>query len=289
MTISFVTGANSGIGRATALRLAREGHSVYGGMRSLDKGDKLADLAAEAGVEVTPVVCDVTDSESVDRAVAEVVGAAGGLDVLVNNAGVGYNATTEDIDIAAGKATFDVNYWGVVRCCQAALPHLRGSEAGHVVNISSIAGRIAAIGQTVYASSKWAVECLSENLAQELAPFGIRVSIVEPGVTRTAILPKNPDHPSPTEYEAAYRRMLQFYLAGIIADVQADVVADTVVDALADETGRLRWPCAWGGEELVTGREALADEDWVALGAIADDDDYYAAFERHFGLPIKTD
>jgi NAD(P)-dependent dehydrogenase (short-subunit alcohol dehydrogenase family) len=280
----LITGANSGIGRATALRLASAGYRVFGAMRDTAKATKLLGLAAERGCEVEPIELDVTSEASVRAAIAEV----GPLDVLINNAGIGWNATTEDVDIDAAKVVFETNYWGVVRCVQAALPQMRERGAGHIVNISSIAGRIAAIGQTVYASSKWALECLSENLAQEVRPFGVRVSVIEPGVTRTAILPKNLGYPEPTAYEPAYRRMLQFYAKGIEADISADEVAETVHGALSDPTPQLRYTCAWGGAELSLGRARMSDAQWVALGDAPSDEDYYKDFERLFGLDLRT-
>jgi len=290
MTVTLVTGANSGIGRAVALRLAAEGHEVYGAMRDLGRGEKLAQLAEAADVVVHPVELDVTDDASVRQGVDEVIEAAGRVDVLVNNAGIGWNATTEDVDIDMAKVVFETNFWGVIRCTQAVLPAMRQRGDGHIVNVSSIAGRIAAIGQVVYSSSKWAVEALSESLAQEAAPFGIRVSVIEPGITRTAILPKNPDFPMPTAYEAHYKRMLEFYAAGIMAEVQPDVVADVVVEALGADPHRLRWPCAWGGAELIAGREAITDEEWVELGALAvDPPAYRKRFGELFDLNVDID
>ncbi len=284
----LVTGANSGIGRATALRLASEGYRVFAAMRDTGKAGKLLDLARERGCEVETVELDVTSDASVGRGVEQVLKQAGKLDVLINNAGIGWNATTEDIDIEAAKVVFETNYWGVVRCIQAVVPQMRERGAGHVVNVSSIAGRIAALAQTVYSSSKWALECLSENLVQELAPFGVRVSVIEPGVTRTAILPKNIGHPEPTAYTDAYRRMLQFYAKGIEANVPADDVADVVCGALSDPKPRFRYTCAWGGEELASRRAAISDEDWIALGRASSDDEYYAHFERLFGLDLRS-
>jgi len=280
----LITGANSGIGRSTALRFARAGHDVLAGMRDTAKAEKLQKLAADAGVDVTPIELDVTDDASVRRGVE----AAGRVDVRVNNAGIGWNAAVEDVDVEAAKATFDTNYWGVIRCTQNVLPQMRERGSGTIINISSIAGRIAAIGQVVYASSKWSLECLSENLAQEVAPFGIRVIVIEPGVTRTAILPKNIDHPQPTAYEPAYRRMLQFYAKGIEANASADGVADTILEAFEDPSPRLRYTCAWGGAELPVGRERMSDEDWVSLGRPEDDDVYYDEFRRLFDLELRT-
>jgi NAD(P)-dependent dehydrogenase (short-subunit alcohol dehydrogenase family) len=285
MQTALVTGANSGIGRSTAVRLAADGYRVFGAMRDTGKADKLLALAAAGGCEVTPIELDVQSADSVAAAVASIDG-EGGVDLLINNAGIGWNATTEDIDIEAAKVAFDTNYWGVIRCIQAVLPQMRARGAGHILNVSSVAGRIAALAQTVYSSSKWALECLSENLAQEVAPFGIRVSVMEPGVARTAILPKNVGVPEGTAYPAAYRRMLQFYQKGIDANISADTVAQAILDAIQDETPRLRYTCAWGGVELTEGRPKLSDEEWVELGAAKSDEDYYKAFARAFGLEL---
>ncbi len=284
----LITGSNSGIGRSTAILLAAQGYEVYAAMRDLDKATKLLDGAAAANTQVKPIVLDVNDDASVRDAVASIETDHGPLDILINNAGIALNAAVEDVDIEAGKGVFETNFWGIIRCTQAVLPAMREQGSGHIVNISSVAGRIAAIGQVVYSASKWAVEAMSENLAQEVAPFGIRVSIIEPGVTRTAILPKNMGHPEPTAYAAPYRRMLQFYARGIVANTPAEEVAEVIHGALEDPAPKLRYPCAWGGDELCEGRSRLDDADWVRLGTCKTDEEYYAAFETCFGLDIRT-
>ncbi len=288
MQTVLITGANSGIGRAAALRLARAGYRVYAAMRSTSKGDKLFAQVAEAGCEVHPVELDVTDASSVRSGTREVLVDAGHLDVLINNAGIAWNATVEDVDVEAAKLVFETNFWGVIRCTQAVLPAMRERGSGHIVNVSSIAGRIAALAQPIYASSKWAVECLSENLAQEVAPFGIRVSVIEPGVARTAILPKNVGHPEPTAYATAYRRMLQFYRKGIEAAVPAEAVAETLLQILRDPNAPFRSTCAWGGPELCAARGRISDADWIALGALEDDEAYYERFAELFGLELRS-
>ena len=283
----LITGANSGIGRSTALHLAAAGYRVFAAMRNTQKAEKLLDRANQLGCQVEPIELDVCDGASVSRAVAKVHDAVGALDVLINNAGIAMNATIEDVDIDAAKTVFDTNYWGVIRCTQAVLPAMRSRGAGHIINISSIAGRIAALAQGIYSSSKWALECLSENLAQEVVSFGVRVTVIEPGVARTAILPKNIGHPEPTAYEDSYRRMLQFYLKGMEANVAAEEVAATIHAAMTDTSPRFRYTCAWGGEELTTGRNRMTDEQWVALGNASSDEDYYKSFESHFGLDLR--
>ena len=288
MAVIVVTGANSGIGRSTAVHLAAAGHTVHGAMRDLGKGGKLQDEAAAAGATVHPLQLDVSDDASVRDGIQSVLDAEGRIDVLVNNAGLGYNKVVEEIDIAEGKEVFDVNYWGVVRCTQAVLPAMRAQGSGTIVNVSSVAGRLAAIAQAVYASSKWALECLSENLAQELAPFGIRVKVIEPGVTRTALLAKHQELHPESPYADAYRRMFAFYATGIEANVRPSEVAEVVQQAIEDDSARLRYVCAYAGDELAGGREGVSDEDWLALGAAADDDEYFERFEQAFGLDIRA-
>ena len=284
--VVVVTGANSGIGRAAAVHLAAAGHTVYGTMRDLGKGDKLLAKASEAGETVHTVALDVSDDDSVSNGMAQILADAGHVDVLVNNAGVGMNSVVEEVDIEEAKSVFDVNYFGIIRCTQAVLPSMRERRSGTIVNISSIAGRIAALAQAIYASSKWAVECLSENLAQELAPWDIKVRMIEPGVTRTALLAKHADLHEDSDYADAYRRMFAFYMAGIEAGVAADEVAAVIAQAIDDPSDRLRYVCAYGGEELGDGRSGVSDADWVALGAAASDEEYFQRFERAFGLDI---
>src|SRR5262249_15901932 len=140
----------------------------------------------------------------------------GHVDLLVNNAGIGGNAVAEECPSSLYLDVMNVNLCGAVRCIQAVLPSMRERRSGTIVNITSIAGRIAALAQSPYVTSKWALEGLSEGLAQEVAPFGIRVAIIEPGVTKSAIFAKNVDAPNQTgAYDAHYRRLFQFYAAGM--------------------------------------------------------------------------
>lgn len=288
-TIAFITGANSGIGRSAAVDLAAKGWTVYGSMRSLDKGERLAAMAAEAGVEdrVHPVVCDVTDAESVHRAVAEVTADAGRIDVLVNNAGIGGNGVTEEVPIERYAEIMDVNVYGIVRGVQAVAPQMRQRGSGCIINVGSVAGLIAAVGQSPYVTSKWAVEGLTEGLAQEMAEFGVRVALIEPGLIRTAILAKNVDAPNETgAYDRAYRRLFAFFQAGLANPGHPHEVADVIHEIVTTDSPKLRWTCGWGGPELVANKPKVSDEDWVALGAIEDDDEYLARFSELFGLDI---
>ena len=285
-TVSVVTGANSGIGRAIAIHLASRGHEVYGTVRDPARATKLQAMSADAGVEVRLVELDVADDASVRDGLARVLEEAGKVDVLVNNAGVGPNGVIEETTTAQFLETMNVNLCGAVRCIQAVLPGMRERRAGSIVNISSVVGRFASPAQAQYVASKWAFEGLSEELALELAPFGIRVVIVEPGITKSAIFAKNVDlPPSVGGYDAHYRRMLQFYAAGIPQATDPFEVGAVIHHAVTTDDPRLRYACSWGGVEL-TNRGAFTDEAWVEVGRAVDDDDYYRRFEKTVGLSI---
>jgi NAD(P)-dependent dehydrogenase (short-subunit alcohol dehydrogenase family) len=284
--VAVVTGANSGIGRATAVHLATKGYRVFGTVRRIASAEKLQAMAGAAGAAVDLVEMDVADDASVRTGIADVLDQAGRIDVLVNNAGVGNNGVVEETTAEALLEVMNINLCGAVRCAQAVLPGMRERGSGAIVNITSLAGRIGAIAQAPYVASKWALEGLSEELALEVAPFGIRVVVVEPGVTKSAIFAKNVDLP-PTVgvYDAHYRRMLQFYAAGIPQATDPSEVGAIIHHAVTTDQPKLRYACSWGGEAL-TDRSAITDEAWIELGRAADDGDYYRRFEKTVGLSI---
>ncbi|HSM66823.1 MAG TPA: hypothetical protein VK860_11000, partial [Ilumatobacteraceae bacterium] len=134
----------------------------------------------------------------------------------------------------------------------------------------------------------WAFEGLSEGLAQELAPFGIRVVIIEPGVTKSAIFAKNIDAPNSTgAYEAHYRRMFQFYAIGMANASDPFEVAEVIHTAITTDEHRLRWPVSWGGAEMAELHDRIDDADWIALGAIEEDAAYFERFHDVFGLDLR--
>lgn len=166
---------------------------------------------------------------------------------------------------------------------------MRARGSGTIVNVTSVVGRLAALAQAPYTASKWALEGLSEQLAQELAPFGIRVAIIEPGVTKSAIFAKNIDAPNATgAYDVHYRRMFQMYAAGMAAATDPFEVAALIQHAIETDEPTLRYPVSWGGPEIIAGRAALSDEDWVAMGTIVDDAEYADRFHEVFGVDIST-
>lgn len=286
--VAVVTGANTGIGRATAVHLASKGWRTFATVRSVGKADKLLSHAEKNGTTVELVEMDVANDESVNSAFAEVHRAAGHVDVLVNNAGIGGNGVVEEASEQQYLDAFNVNVLGSLRCIKRVLPKMRERRNGTIVNVTSVVGRLAAIAQAPYVTSKWAFEGLSEQLAHEVAPFGIRVAIIEPGITRSSIFGKNIDAPNESgEYDSHYRRMFRFYEVGGSHASPAEEVAEVIHHAIVTDDPRLRYACSWGGEVITAGRQSMSDEQWVQLGAALDDEEYYADFARYFTVNLN--
>ena len=172
-------------------------------------------------------------------------------------------------------------------CIRDRLPTMRAQRSGHIVQVSSIAGRVGLPAQPIYSASKWALEGLSENLAHDLSSFGVRVSIIEPGVTRTAILGKNNTVPENADFENIYARMLDMYIAGIEANVRPEEVAETILQCLKSTSQQLRWPVAWGAETMMNARHdgSVSDEEWTQLGSLVDDqEEWVSSFKHAFRL-----
>jgi len=287
--VAVVTGANSGIGRATALHLAEHGYAVYGTVRSVDRAEKLLAEADARGVTVELAELDIADDASVAAGFADILERAGRVDHLVNNAGVGGNGAVEETTPARFLDVMDIDLCGATRCVQAVLPGMRDRGSGSIVNVTSVAGRIGAIGQAPYVAAKWALEGVSEQLAIEVAGMGIRVAIVEPGVTKSSIFGKNIDTPNETgAYGPAYERMLQMYAAGAMHATDASEVGAVIRHAIETDDPQLRYQVSWGGPEIAAGRAAMSDEDWVDLGRVESLDDYITAFNAAFGVDITT-
>ena len=283
----IVTGANSGIGRSTAITLAKNDYTVFATMRSLERGEKLREIAQELNLEIKEVELDVSDTDSVNQGINEILEQTDQIDVLINNAGVGSNAVIEDVDIESDKSVFETNFWGAVRCIQAVLPTMRHQKSGHIIQVSSIAGRVGLPAQPIYSASKWALEGLSENLAHDLSSFGVKVSIIEPGVTRTAILGKNNTVPENDDFENIYARMLDMYMQGIEANIRPETVSETILQCLESSSKQLRWPVAWGAEAMINARHdgSVSDEEWVEIGSLVNNrEEWVRSFRQAFNL-----
>ncbi|MFE0755847.1 oxidoreductase [Inquilinus sp. NPDC058860] len=230
---AIVTGASSGIGRAIAEALARAGFTVFGTSRRTT-GD------SPAGVSM--LACDVTDDDSVAALVATVISHTGRIDVLVNNAGMGLIGGAEESSIAQVRALFDVNLFGTMRVTNAVLPSMRRHGQGRIINIGSILGLIPAPYSAHYSATKHALEGYSESLDHEVRAFGIRVSLIEPGYTRSGF-EQNALEPDAMLADYDKARADSSALARDMVSTGDDpkVVADVVLKAATDARPRRRY------------------------------------------------
>ena len=284
----LITGTSTGIGLATALRFARAGYRTFATMRDLAKAAPLREARESEGLDLELHLLDVTDAASIETALSEVL--PGGLDALVNNAGWAGGAPLELVPDDQHRGMFEANYFGAIRLIQAVLPHMRERRSGTIVNVTSIAGRIAMPNQVPYTATKWALEGASEALAHEVRRFGIRVRIIEPGVIMTSIFENAKeqtifDRSSP--YVDIMRRNGKFYSAGHRANQPPELVADAILDAVESDEDRLRYLVGADAESILRGRTAMRDEDWVAMGDELSDDEYNAEFAARFGIELR--
>jgi NAD(P)-dependent dehydrogenase (short-subunit alcohol dehydrogenase family) len=233
--VALVTGASSGIGLAVATRLAQDGFTVFGTSRR----------GASAGASPFAMLAlDVTDDASIEAAVGEVLRRAGRIDVLVNNAGFGVGlAGDEESSIAQTKALFETNFFGTVRMTRAVVPHMRRQGAGRIINMGSGLGLFPMPYMAIYSASKHALEGYSESLDHELRTRGIRVVIVEPGVTRTGF-DANVLEPDAKldEYRAVRAALNQRYAELLAAGDPPEAVAEVVLKAARAARPKLRYP-----------------------------------------------
>lgn len=177
----LITGGTDGLGKATALLLARRGYSVFAAGRSAAKREELEHLSHKEYLPLHTIEMDVSENASVQIAIEVVLEKGGGIDVLINNAGIGYMAVVEELRMSDFRQQFEINLFGVLRVTQAVLPHMRQRRHGRIVMMSSVAGLVSPPTYGAYSSSKHALEGLSNALRLELYPFGVDVILIEPG------------------------------------------------------------------------------------------------------------
>ena len=289
MATVLITGTSKGIGLATALTLARAGHTIYATMRNADRA---AELAEEAAKELLPIhysVVDVDSDESVAAAIAAIHEAAGPIDVLVNNAGVARDGAIEELTMDDFRAVMETNYFGAIRCAKAVIPKMRERRSGLIINITSVAGRVSTSPLGPYAASKFALEALSEALAQEMKTFGVRVAIVEPGIIDTPMAHGIDARYGP-ERSSLYpqqKRMAAYFAAALKTPTPPSLVAEKIQSIIESGTWQLRHPVGSGAEPLLESRKATSDEDYVAFHGLADDEAWYAAMEQRTGMVLR--
>jgi len=241
--VALVTGASSGIGEATALRLAKAGYKVFGTSR---RGAS----ASRASIEMLPL--DVTSDASVKAVVAEVIRREGRLDLLVNNAGFNVAAGgAEESSIQQAQDIFDTNFFGMVRMSLAVVPHMRQQGSGRIINIGSVLGFMAMPYMALYAATKHAIEGYSESLDHELRTMGIRVSVIEPAFMKTAIDANSRDADAKLDAYRDVRIAMDTRLKEMLDVAEApDVVADTVLKAASAANPKTRYTSGTGAARL---------------------------------------
>jgi NAD(P)-dependent dehydrogenase (short-subunit alcohol dehydrogenase family) len=285
MATILVTGCSTGIGLATALAFGRAGHTVAAAMRNPARAPELADLAARDQLPVTVFTMDVDSDSSVSASITRIVEAIGPIDVLVNNAGIERMGSIEQLPMADFRAVMETNYFGVIRCVQAVLPAMRSRRSGCIINIASVAGQIAMSPMASYTASKYALEALSECLAQEVKPFGIRVAIVEPGIIDTAMARNIGTPDAPSIYPQRHRTA-GLFAASLANPAPPSLVADRVLEIATSGTWQLRHPVGPDAAPFLGWRRQMSDEAWVDFGAL-NDDAWYDRVKADFGLDAR--
>lgn len=260
----LVTGASRGLGLEIALRIAEAGFTVWAGIRDPRQAETLREAGRQRGVGLQTVPLDVTDNSSIDHAI-RTVAAKAGLFGLVNNAGITGRAYFEDFAEDKLREIFDVNVFGTMNVTRRALPLMREAGAGRIVILSSVGGRIGAMSAAPYIASKFALEGFGESLALEMRPFGIQLSLVEPGIVRTqfwdqsSILPAAQKEGSPY-YELFWRTEKLATDALQSASVRPADVAETVLKAITANHPRLRYVVGRRASCLLSLRRHLPGE-----------------------------
>lgn len=285
MASILVTGTSKGIGMATALVLGRAGYTVYATMRNPRGAPELAETAAREGLPIHVSAMDVDSDASVAEAVGAIVEDDGPIDVLVNNAGIESRGTVEELELSQFRAVMETNYFGALRCIQAVLPQMRARKSGCIINVSSVAGRISSSPLAPYTASKFALEALSEALAQEAKMFNIRVAIVQPGIVDTAMARRIGDQPAASPYPHT-RRFAGLFEASLQNPTSPLLAAEKIREIIESGTWQLRHPIGPDAEPFLQWRASMTDEQFVDWGA-ADDETWYENVERDFGLNAR--
>ena len=266
---ALITGASSGIGEATAVRLRELGYTVYAAARRVER---MSDLAA-SGIRTRAV--DVTDDASMVALVEAILADTGRLDVLINNAGYGLYGALEDVPIEEARRQFDVNLFGLARLTQLVLPQMRAQRNGYIVNVSSMGGKIWEPLGGWYHASKFAVEGLSDSLRVEVAEFGIKVVIIQPGSIRSEWSGIAADQLEATSATTAYARQTKV-MAAVLRGVDhmrlasgPQVVAVAIAKAVQNPRPRTRYVVGGGARGMLLAERVLPDrgfDKFIQLG-----------------------
>ena len=278
----LITGTSSGIGLATSVELARSGHTVFATMRDPARAPQLGQIVEEERLAVSILPMDVDSDKSVSDTMSEIHKNGGVPDVLINNAGVERMGSIEELPMEAFRSVMETNYFGALRCIQAVVPLMRQRRSGCIVNVTSVAGKIALSPMAPYTASKWALEALSEVLAQELKPHNIRVAIVQPGIIDTAMA-RRVGEPSAGSLYPHANRIAGLFQASLAGPRPPSIVAQKIREIIENGTWSLRHPAGPDAEPFLGWRASMTDDGWIDWGAL-EDEEWYKRVEQDFGL-----
>ncbi len=235
--VALVTGSSSGIGLETSLALAKDGYRTFASMRDTGKAIELQEAAKKESLSIDVIELDVDKEDSIVSAVKKVISEAGRIDVLVNNAGYGQFGCTEDVPIEDFRKQFETNFFSIVRIIQEVAPIMRKQGSGIIVNIGSVVGRMGLPGSPAYISTKFALEGFSECLRYELGQFGVKTTIIEPGVVKTNFFKsmKIPESKTDPKYKELTDKILSGFKMMVEMGTAPSQVANVVIKAIHDK------------------------------------------------------
>jgi NAD(P)-dependent dehydrogenase (short-subunit alcohol dehydrogenase family) len=282
----IITGTSKGIGMETALVFARAGYKVFATMRNPGMATAFKQKIKEESLSITIAAMDVDSDESVKQCIDAIIRENGAIDVLVNNAGIERHGSIEELKMEDFKSVMETNYFGVLRCTKALLPLMRKNRHGCIINVASIAGRIANTPLGAYAASKFALEAVSESLAQEVKPHNIRVAIVEPGIINTQMandigIGDDSIYPQP-------KRFAGLFAASLKTPTPPSMVADKILEIAESSSWQLRYTVGPDALPFLQWRASMTDEEYVDWNA-ATDEEWYNAVQNTFGLNARTE
>jgi NAD(P)-dependent dehydrogenase (short-subunit alcohol dehydrogenase family) len=267
--VAVVTGSSAGIGYETALLLARNGFDTYATMRNLNKSNKILDTTIKSKLSLQVLELDVTSDKSVMNAVDKILSEKKRIDIVVNNAGYASIGSVEDSSIDEIKAQFETNFFGAIRVIQSVLPIMRRQRSGTIVNISSLAGRVAFPFYGAYSSSKFALEGLSESLRYEVKQFGINVILIEPGRIRTKIHDEKKIARSAANPDSPYTQLMQKISAAFESSLENAIspieVAQIILNAVISDNPEPRYQAGNDAIMLIDTRKNTSDREFEKI------------------------
>ena len=268
--VAIVTGSSSGIGYATSLMLARNGFYTYASARNINKSANLQSTADAERLSLKLIQLDVTDDSSVKDAVERIVSEKGRIDILVNNAGYGLFGAFEDLSLDEIRSQFETNFFGVVRVTQHVLPIMRnGGGGGIIVNVSSVNGHVPFPVISAYVATKFALEGLSESIAYEVEPFGIKVILIEPGAIGSSFMKGSVMSTKALDPQSPYSEFVQKVRSKISSDhenaTQPEEVAKSIVQAILNEKPEFRYVVGSDAVTLLEARKNMPYSDFQQM------------------------